>query len=138
MLEAYRLVRRFRVPFSDIDMLGHANNTAYLRWAETIRTDYLADILGSFIGGERGMILARVTVNYESPISYNEAIAVGCRIGRVGTKSFDFDHEVWSDDRQIRCATIASTLVTMDYSTNTTVAVPVDWRARIALYEGTE
>lgn len=138
MLERYRLVRHFRVPFSDIDMLGHANNTAYLRWAESIRTEYLADILGAFIGGERGMILARVTVDYESPIGYHEAIAIGARIGRVGNKSFDFEHEVWSEDRTVRCAKIASTLVAMDYTTDSTIAVPADWRTRIAAYESTE
>lgn len=137
MLESYRLVRHFRVPFSDIDMLGHANNTAYLRWAEAIRTEYLADILGAFIGGERGMILARVTVDYESPIGYHEAIAIGARIGRIGTKSFDFDHEIWSEDRAVRCATIASTLVAMDYTNASTIAVPDDWRTRIAAYERT-
>lgn len=137
MLADYRLVNRFRVPFSDVDMLGHANNTAYLRWAEAIRTEYLADILGAFIGGERGMILARITVTYESPIGYREPIAIGCRIGRVGTKSFDFDHEIWSDERGIRCATIASTLVAMDYTANATIVVPEDWRTRIAAYERT-
>ncbi|GAC1406937.1 MAG: thioesterase family protein [Candidatus Velthaea sp.] len=137
MLEAYRLVTRFRVPFSDVDMLGHANNTAYLRWAEAIRTEYLADVIGEFIGGARGMILTRVTVNYESPIGYREAIAIGARVDRIGTKSFDFQHEVWSEDRAVRCATIASTLVAMDYTSNATIAVPDDWRARIGAYERT-
>ena len=135
MLEAYRLVNRFRVPFGDIDMLGHANNTAYLRWAETIRTEYSAEILGSFIGGERGMILAKITVTYESAIGYREAIAIGCRVSRIGTKSFDFDHEIWSEDRALRCATVASTVVAMDYTNDATIAVPSDWRDRIATYE---
>ncbi len=137
MLDGYRFVHRFRVPFCDVDMLGHANNTAYLRWAETIRTEYLADVMGEHIGGRRGMILARVTVNYESPIAYREAIAIGCRVTRIGTKSFDFDHDVWSDERGIRCATIASTLVAMDYTANVTIAVSDDWRARIDAYERT-
>ncbi|GAC1548031.1 MAG: thioesterase family protein [Vulcanimicrobiaceae bacterium] len=137
MLETYRLVNRFRVPFADIDMLGHANNTAYLRWAEAIRTEYLSDVLGEFIGGARGMILGRITAVYESPVGYREAVAIGCRVERVGTKSFDFAHEVWSEDRAVRCTTIASTLVAMDYTTNATIAVPDDWRARIAAYERT-
>ena len=75
--------------------------------------------------------------NYESPIGYREAIAIGARVDRIGTKSFDFQHEIWSDDRALRCATIASTLVAMDYTTNATIAVPDDWRARIGAYERT-
>ena len=136
MLEAYRLVHRFRVPFADIDMLGHANNTAYLRWAEAIRIAYLADVIGEDIGGPRGMILARTNIEYRTPIAYREAIAIGCRIARIGTKSFDIAHEVWSDDRSVCCATIATTLVAMDYTNNVTIAVPDAWRSRIAAYEG--
>ncbi|GAC1521618.1 MAG: hypothetical protein NVS2B3_17790 [Vulcanimicrobiaceae bacterium] len=56
---------------------------------------------------------------------------------RIGTKSFDFHHEIWSDDRALRCAIIVSTLVAMDYSTKATIVVPDDWRARIAAYERT-
>jgi len=137
MLEAYRLVNRFRIPFCDVDMLGHVNNTAYLRWAETIRTEYLEDVMGEFIGGARGMILARVTVDYEVAIAYREAVAIGARVDRIGTKSFDFRHEIWSEDRTLRCATIVSTLVAMNYTTSTTIAVPDDWRTRIDAYERT-
>ncbi len=136
MLEAYRLVRRFRVPFTDVDMLQHANNIAYLRWAEAIRTDYFADVLDLRVGSGQGVILARLSAVYEIPLAYREVVAVGCRIDRIGTKSFDITHEVWSEERKVRCAKITSTLVAMDYATNATIPVPDDWRARIAAYEG--
>ncbi len=137
MLEEYRLIHRFRVAFADVDMLQHVNNVAYMRWAEHIRTEYFTDVLGEHIGGTRGMILAKAAIVYENTIAYRESVAVGCRIGRIGTKSFDFAHEVWSDERELRCATISTTLVAINYETNTTIAVPADWRARIAAYERT-
>jgi acyl-CoA thioester hydrolase len=135
MLDDFRLVHRFRVTFADVDMLQHANNVAYVRWAETLRTDYFADILGERVGGTRGMILARTEIVYEKPIAYREHVAIGGRVGRIGTKSFDFLHEVWSEDRGVRCATILCALVAFDYEANATIAVPDAWREKIAAFE---
>ena len=135
MLEEFRLVHRFRLTFADVDMLRHANNVAYARWAETLRTDYFADVLGEVVGGERGMILGKTEIVYEKPIAYREHVAIGGRVGKIGTKSFEFLHEVWSEDRNVRCATISCTLVAFDYQTNATIVVPDVWRAKIAAFE---
>jgi acyl-CoA thioester hydrolase len=138
MLETFRLVHRFRLTFGDVDMMRHANNLAYARWAETLRTDYFADVLGETIGGERGIILARLEIVYEKPIAYRENVAIGGRVGRIGTKSFEFLNEVWSDDRSERCAKIACTLVAFDYIGNRTIPVPDDWRLKIDAFENAE
>ncbi len=135
MLERYRKINRFRVEFADVDMLRHVNNTTYLRWAETARSEYFYDVLGEEIGGTNGMILAKMEVTYEKPMFFREFVAIGARVSRIGTKSFDFEHEIWSQDRDACCARITTTMVAMDYTTNETVAVPDAWRARIAAFE---
>ena len=135
MLEAYRDVRRFRVPFGDVDMLRHVNNVAYLRWAEQMRSDYLLDVIGAESAWTQGMILAKTTIDYERQIAYRENVAMGCRVSRFGTKSFDFAHEVWSDDRGVRCARITTTLVAMDFELGRTIVMPDVWRARITAFE---
>jgi acyl-CoA thioester hydrolase len=138
MLEEYRQVHRFRVAFGDVDMLGHVNNVAYVRWAETLRTEYFGDVLGERVGGARGMILARTNVVYEKPIAYRENVAMGGRVAKIGGKSFEFEHEVWSEDRDERCATIVCTLVAFDYEANRTIVVPDAWREKIAAFERTQ
>ncbi len=135
MLEGFRHVTRFRVAFADVDMLRHANNIAYLRWAETTRTEYFADVLGSEITSARGMILVRLAIDYERQLSYREAVAIGCRVSRIGTKSFDFTHEIWSDDAHERTAVVVNTVVANDYDLGRTIAFPDDWRARVLAYE---
>ncbi|MDQ2857544.1 MAG: acyl-CoA thioesterase [Candidatus Eremiobacteraeota bacterium] len=129
------MVDRFRVGFADVDMLRHVNNTAYLRWVEQMRTEYLAEVFRERIGGPRGMILARTEIVYERPIAYRENVAVGTRVSRMGTKSFAFSHEVWSDDSGLRCARIETTLVAIDYETGETIVVPDAWRESVAAYE---
>jgi|SRR5271165_174864 len=135
MLEDFRYVQRFEVPFADIDMLRHANNTAYIRWAEQARCSYFADILGEDITGERGIILARLEIDYEKPIFYRERLALGCRVSRIGRKSFDFAYEIWSEDRKERCAVLRSPCVAFNYVANASFAIPDAWRERIAAYE---
>jgi acyl-CoA thioester hydrolase len=135
VLESFRYVRRFRVPFADIDMLRHVNNAAYIRWAEQIRSEYFSEILGEDITSERGMIMAHLTIAYERPVVYRENVAIGCRISRFGTKSFDFAYEIWSEDHGIRVATLTSAMVAMNYTLNRSIPVPDQWRAKVRAFE---
>jgi acyl-CoA thioester hydrolase len=135
MLEEYRFVQRFRVPFGDVDMMHHVNNVAYIRWAETIRSDYFLEVLGAEILSPRGMIMANLTIDYEATLSYRENVAIGCKIDRFGTKSFDFVYEIWSADRRQRVAKLRSAMVAMDYSVNRSFAVPDEWRRKIEAFE---
>lgn len=135
MLEEYRFVQRFRVPFSDVDMMQHVNNVAYVRWAETIRSDYFFEVLGAEILSPHGMIMANLFVDYEATLSYRENVAIGCKIDRFGNKSFDFVYEIWSADRSKRVAKLRSTMVAMDYSNNRSFVVPDEWRRKVEAFE---
>jgi acyl-CoA thioester hydrolase len=138
MLEEYRYTQRFRVPFADIDMLRHVNNAAYIRWAEQIRCDYFAEVLGEDIRGERGIIMARLEIHYEVAVLYREHVALGCRISRIGRKSLDFSYEIWSEDRNVRCTHALTPVVAMNYATGETIVVPDSWRAKVAAFERPE
>ncbi len=135
MLDDYRYVDRFRVPFSDVDMLRHVNNVAYVRWAEEIRSSYFAEILHEDIGGERGIIIAKLEIVYERPLFYHDEVAIGCRVSRIGRKSFDISYEIWNEGEKVRCAHLHTPMVAFNYATNTTVVVPNVWRELIAAFE---
>ena len=134
-LTDFRCVNRFRVPYSDVDMLQHVNHAAYIVWAETVRCEYFTEVLKERLNGANGMILARLQFNYEQPLDYREEVAVACRIARLGRKSFDFSYEIWSETRQQRAAHGVSTMVAYDYQAQTSIVVPERWREIIAAYE---
>jgi acyl-CoA thioester hydrolase len=138
MLDRFRYVQRFRVPFADIDMLRHVNNAAYIRWAEQIRCEYFVEVLGEDIRGERGIIMAKLEIQYERPVEYREHIAIGCRVSRIGRKSLDFAYEIWSEDRNVRCTHAVTPVVAMNYLTGETIVVPDAWRAKVAAFERPE
>ena len=82
-----------------------------------------------------GIILARLAFDYEQPLDYREEVAVGCRIARMGRKSFDFAYEISSETRQVRAAHRLTTMVAYDYETKSSIVVPKRWREIIAAYE---
>ena len=126
---------RFRVPFCDVDMLQHVNNASYVIWAETVRCNYFDEVFKESLTGANGIILARWELDYEEPLDYREEVAIGCRIARLGRKSFDFVYEIWSETRQLRAARGLTTMVAYDYETRTSIAIPEQWREIIRSYE---
>jgi acyl-CoA thioester hydrolase len=137
VLEHFRLVRELQVAFEDVDMLRHVNHIAFVRWAETMRCDYVADVLREDIFGTRGIIGAKIEFTYEAQVSYRERLVMGARVSRLGTKSLDHTYEFWSKDRGVRCAHGLSVVVAFDYPTNATIAIPPPWRERILAFEAT-
>jgi acyl-CoA thioester hydrolase len=135
MLEDFPLISRFSVPFADVDMMRHVNNVAYIRWTETMRSEYFAQVMKVPINGDHGMIQATINFTYERQLSYREQIVVGCSIPRIGNKSFDFYYEVWSETYGQRAAHGVTTMVAFDFVSNRTIAVPQAWRDAIAAYE---
>jgi acyl-CoA thioester hydrolase len=134
MLEGFPLVTQFTIAFSDIDLLQHVNNVAYIRWCETVRTEYFARVIGD-INSEFGMIQANIAFAYERQLHYREEIAIGVKISRIGTKSLDFSYEVWSVTNNHRAAHGTTTVVAYDFVNRKTIAVPDSWRTAIAGFE---
>ena len=135
MLSGYPLISRFHVPFGDVDMMRHVNNVAYIRWTEMMRSEYFAQVMRTPINGENGMIQATIEFTYERQLQYREEIAIGCRVPRIGRKSFDFEYEIWSETLGHRAAHGRTVMVAFDFVGNQTIEVPETWRAAIAEYE---
>jgi acyl-CoA thioester hydrolase len=72
------------------------------------------------------MILARMEVNFRSPVAMGESVEVGVRASRLGTKSFDLEYEVRANGRL--AAEGRSVLVGYDYTRGESVEIPAEWR----------
>lgn len=135
MLDGFKLIMRFTVPFSDCDMLQHVNNVAYIRWCETVRTEYFARVMRSDITSEHGMIQANINFTYERQIGYREEIAIGVRVARMGNKSLDYGYEIWSITNNHRAAHGTTTVVAYDFVNQRTIEIPQTWRNAVAAFE---
>jgi acyl-CoA thioester hydrolase len=135
MLENFQHVTQYRIPFSDLDYMQHVNHLAFARWTETTRSDYFVDVLGETVNGERGLILVNMNFTYEMQLGFREHVAIGTRISRIGTRSFEFSYDIVSTDKKARVAYGTTAMVAYDYHAHRSIAVPQDWRDKITAYE---
>ena len=133
-MEGYRFVHARDVEFRDVDAADHVNNAVYLTYLETARIGYLVAALGADFAYELSLILASITVDFRSPARFPERLQIGARVTRVGTKSFEMEHEIRAGDGRL-VLEASSVLVAYDYEAGASMAVPEDWRTRLAAYE---
>ena len=133
----YRHRTTLQVRFRDIDAFGHVNNAVFFSYVELARIRYLIDVLRPDQPFERmPLILARVELDYRSPITFGEEVLVETRVERIGRTSFGMSHRmtVAADDRLV--GDVQSVLVTYDYAAARPMPVPDDWRRLLGQYEG--
>lgn len=137
MTDAYRHRTPVQVRFRDVDAFGHVNNAVFFSYVELARIRYLLDVLEPVETFDRlPLILARVELDYRSPILFGEEVAVETRVERVGRTSFGMSHRMTAgpDDRLV--ADVQTVLVSYDYGAARPFAVPDEWRSRFGAFEG--
>ena len=128
-MDGYRYVYAQEVAFRDLDAFGHVNNGVYLTYIENARIGYAQDVIG--IESLEGllMIVASVKIDFRSRANLGDTLEIGARTTRVGTKSFDLEHEITADGRVV--AEGKSVLVSYDYELAQSVPVPDALRERL-------
>ncbi len=118
----FPFVHREHVRFRDVDAMGHVNNAVYSTYLEQARIGVLGDL--------EPFILARVEIDFRAELRSGEQIEVRTRCARVGTKSFELEHQIWTGDRLV--ADARSVLVGYDYQTGSSVPLSDAQRRRLA------
>ena len=126
---------RVRVAFRDLDALGHVNNAVYLSFLESARIDYLMTLLQIEAIAELPLILAEVTITYQSPAVFGEELVVGTGVARLGRKSFDVVHRIETAAGRL-VVTAKTVVVVYDYESQTTAPIPAAVRQRITDFQG--
>jgi acyl-CoA thioester hydrolase len=121
-VDGYPFVHRERVRFRDCDAMGHVNNAVFSTYLEEARIGVL--------GGLAPFILARVEIDFRSQLRAGEQIEIGTRCSRIGTKSFDLEHQIRGDGRVV--ADARSVLVGYDYEAEQSVPLSDEIRRRLS------
>ncbi|XOV67504.1 MAG: acyl-CoA thioesterase [Fluviicola sp.] len=113
---------RIHVRFSDLDVLGHVNNSIYLSYFEIARVHYFAQLLGKdWDWTNNGVILVKNEVEYHKPILLHDAPFVHIYLAHVGEKSFTLSYEIKVGDTLH--TTGKSVLVCFDASKHATIPI---------------
>jgi acyl-CoA thioester hydrolase len=134
--DEYRHRTTLQVRFRDIDAFGHVNNAVFFSYVEQARIRYLLDVLETAEPFDRlPLILARVELDYRSPIFFGDEVVVGTRVDRIGHTSIAMSHRMTAGSEERLVGDVQSVLVTYDYGAARPMPVPEDWRRRIGEHE---
>ena len=137
MTDEFRHRTPLQVRFRDTDAFGHVNNAVFFTYIELARIRYLLDVLQPPEPFERmPLILARVELDFRSPIMFGEDVEVATQVDRIGRSSIAMSHRMTAGADRRLVGEAQSVLVTYDYAVARPMPVPDDWRTKIAQYEG--
>jgi acyl-CoA thioester hydrolase len=137
LLWRHRLTVRFR----DCDQLGHVNHAVYLTYLEQARFTFWRAHLRRAAGPGgadrpdprgRGVILARVEVDYRAQARAGDDLEVRVMLDRIGRSSFGYAYEIANVVTGQLIAQAKSVLVRFDYDAQKPVAIEEDFRVQIA------
>jgi acyl-CoA thioester hydrolase len=135
--DAFRHRTTLQVRFRDIDAFGHVNNAVFFSYLELARIRYLLDVLQPGEPIQRlPLILARVELDFRSPIAFGEDVEVETRVREVGHTSFGMEHRMTAGPERRLVGDVQTVLVTYDYATARPIPVPDEWRRRFGEHEG--
>jgi acyl-CoA thioester hydrolase len=83
-----------QVRFRDTDAMGHVNNAVYHSYLEYARMKYFEQVTGLRDYRRADFILARVELDYRSPVVVGEELEVGVRCSALRRTSFELAYRV--------------------------------------------
>jgi YbgC/YbaW family acyl-CoA thioester hydrolase len=133
------VVYQRKVRYSDSDSQGVVFNANYLAYFDDALADYF-EALGypghELAGHGYEVLVAHAELDYLAPARIGDALAVGCRAARIGTKSIRFDLEVWDETTNSAVVRGHEIYVTVDAETFASREVPPFLRTAIAKLQG--
>ena len=123
------------VRIGHIDVYGHLNNVAVFRLLEQSRIEYTIDV-GLVGWNELGLILARVDCSFRAQGFYGDDLVSGCKVVRIGRKSFTLHQDVWREKDGTLIAEADTVIVALGPDKVTPSEVSADWRRKLSEWEG--
>jgi acyl-CoA thioester hydrolase len=134
-LSDLKFKHRVAVRYSDLDSMGHAHHTLPLIYFEEARAAYWRDVAARPSVDDIDYVLGDVRVQFKQRILYPANLIVRVGVTHVGNASFVMRYELSDEDGAV-LATGESTQVMFDYTSNRSMPIPADVRARIERHEG--
>jgi acyl-CoA thioester hydrolase len=121
---------KIQVRFSDLDVLGHVNNTIHLSYFEMARIHYFKELLGqNWDWHSFGMVLVKNEVEYLKSILLFDEPEVIIFTEHIGTKSFTIGYEIFvRNEIYIKGRSVQ---VSYDAKTQKTIEIPQTMRSAL-------
>jgi acyl-CoA thioester hydrolase len=120
------------VAWGEMDAFGHVNNAVYLRWFESARIAYFAQVGVAVAAADTRWrpILARATVDFRRAIVWPDEVTLEAAVARFGNTSFTMLYRAHSRAQGL-AAEGEAIVVLLDPATGQKVSVPPALRSAV-------
>ena len=121
-----------RIDWSEIDLFGHVNNLAILKYVQAARVHYL-EVIGLMqlqAEAKIGPILASTTCQFRKPLFYPGQVTVYSNVDSIKSTSFRIQHGIYNDQNEIS-AEAQDIIVFFDFVKNAKKVIPDEIRKKI-------
>jgi acyl-CoA thioester hydrolase len=125
-----------RIDWSEIDLFGHVNNLAIMKYIQAARVNYLelVDLMQLQTEKKIGPILASTNCQFRRPLFYPGQVTVYSKVDSIKNTSFRIQHIVYNDKHEVS-AEANDIIVFYDFNKNTKEAIPEAIRRKIEALE---
>lgn len=132
---------RFFIPmptrWGDSDLNGHINNAMFVRYLESGRLDYYAEVFDKHFDQSLppDFILASLRIDYLKQVNHPAELTIGTRVSSLGNSSFESDGAIFVANDQTPVVISRSVCVWFDYDDNCSERIPQAARDAVNNYE---
>ena len=124
-----------QIRFSDIDRLGHVNNSIYNQYLDVARLDYMNKTIGKLINwNEKTLVLVHVANDFLQPTHIDDTIYVTTEVTKTGNRSITMSQQIVDDKGNVKLKS-HSILSTIDVKNNISFPLPEEWIKAIEEFE---
>lgn len=115
--------------FTDIDMLGHVNNTTYLQLMDLAKTRFFSDLRGDKMNWSNpGVVIVNINVSFYAQAFMKDRLGVLTGIVSVSEKSFVIEQRVVNLDTGVVNCVAHTVMATYSKETMRSISIDDDWR----------
>ena len=133
-LNNYRFRHVMQVRYSDMDMLGPANNAVYLTYLELGRLAYFQEV-SSHPWEDIALVLAHASLDYKMPLTLGVEPVVHIRTVRFGNTSLTMENLITDVSEDRTFFTASTVLVAINPKTGRPVPIADEEKQKVIDYE---
>jgi len=133
-LEKYRFSFEIQLRYSDMDMLGHANNAVYLTYLELARLGYFKEVVRQK-WKDVALVLAHANMDYRLPITPGVMPVAHIRTTKLGNASLHMDNMITDQEGTTLFFSSGMVLVAMNVKTGRSTPIPMSEKQKVINYE---
>lgn len=121
-----------RVRFGETDALGHINNTSYFIYTEEARVRFFEALGYNMETNKWQFIMASTKCDFINQGYFNQELVVRTYVSKVGTKSFQLEHDIICNKTNKLIAIGEATVVYFDFEKQKSEVIPPSLREKLA------